>query len=94
MIEIRDLTKKYGELFAIHKIELNLEQAALDEFFVGLRAVETLAKTTEEMLDDMAFLAKAIKANQREIKKLTASVTSLLQQRQENRDGYDAGGEG
>ena len=34
VIEIRDLTKKYGELFAIHKIELNLEQG--DVFgFIG-----------------------------------------------------------
>ncbi len=34
MIEIRDLTKKYGELYAIHKIELNLERG--DVFgFIG-----------------------------------------------------------
>jgi len=34
VIEIRDLTKKYGELFAIHKIDLNLERG--DVFgFIG-----------------------------------------------------------
>jgi DNA repair ATPase RecN len=72
-------------------VELEIDEQTLEEVLVGLRAVESLARTTEEMLDDMQFLAKAIKTNQREMKKLTTSVTSLLE---EINNGDDAGGEG
>ena len=72
-------------------VELEIDEQTLEELFVGMRAVESLARTTEEMLDDMQFLAKAIKTNQREMKKLTTSVTSLLE---EINNGDDAGGEG
>jgi hypothetical protein len=72
-------------------VELEVDEQTLEEVLTGLRAVENLSKTTMEMLDDLQFLSKAISANQREMKKLTASVTSLLK---EVRDGDDAGSEG
>lgn len=72
-------------------VELEIDEQTLEEVLVGLRAVENLAKTTEEMLDDMQFLSKAISANQREMKKLTTAVTNLLK---EVRNGDDARSEG
>lgn len=72
-------------------VELEVDEQTLEEVLTGLRAVENLSKTTMEMLDDLQFLSKAISANQREMKKLTASVTNLLK---EVRDGDDAGSEG
>ena len=72
-------------------VELEIDEQTLEEVLVGLRAVENLAKTTEEMLDDLQFLSKTIAANQREMKKLTTSVTTLLK---EVRNGDDAGSEG
>lgn len=72
-------------------VELEVDEQALEEAVASLRSVERLARTTEEMLDDLQFLSKAISANQREMKKLTASVTDLLK---EIRNGDDAGGEG
>ncbi len=72
-------------------VELEVDEQTLEEVLTGLRAVENLAKTTMEMLDDLQFLSKAISANQREMKKLTLSVTNLLK---EVRNGDDARGEG
>lgn len=72
-------------------VELEVDEQTLEEVLTGLRAVENLAKTTMEMLDDLQFLSKAISANQREMKKLTTSVTNLLK---EVRSGDDAGGKG
>jgi len=72
-------------------VELEIDEQTLEEVLAGLRAVENLAKTTEEMLDDLQFLSKAIASNQREMKKLTTSVTTLLK---EVRNGDDAGSEG
>lgn len=72
-------------------VELEIDEQTLEEVLAGLRAVENLAKTTEEMLDDLQFLSKTIAANQREMKKLTASVVNLLK---EVRNGDDAGSEG
>lgn len=72
-------------------VELEIDEQTLEEVLVGLRAVENLAKTTEEMLDDLQFLSKTIATNQREMKKLTASVVNLLK---EVRNGDDAGSEG
>jgi DNA repair ATPase RecN len=72
-------------------VELEVDEQTLEEVLTGLRAVENLAKTTMEMLDDLQFLSKTISANQREMKKLTTSVTTLLK---EVRNGDDAGGEG
>jgi uncharacterized membrane protein YjjP (DUF1212 family) len=72
-------------------VELEVDEQTLEEVLVGLRSVENLAKTTMEMLDDLQFLSKAISANQREMKKLTTSVTNLLK---EVRSGDDAGGKG
>jgi hypothetical protein len=72
-------------------VELEVDEQTLEEAVASLRSVERLARTTEEMLDDLQFLSKAISANQREMKKLTASVTDLLK---EIRNGDDAGGEG
>jgi len=72
-------------------VELEVDEQTLEEVLAGLRAVEGLAKTTMEMLDDLQSLSKAISANQREMKKLTTSVTNLLK---EVRSGDDAGGEG
>lgn len=72
-------------------VELEVDEQTLEEVLTGLRAVENLAKTTMEMLDDLQFLSKAISANQREMKKLTTSVTTLLK---EVRNGDDAGSEG
>lgn len=72
-------------------VELEVDEQTLEEAVASLRSVERLARTTEEMLDDLQFLSKAISANQRELKKLTASVTDLLK---EVRNGDDAGGEG
>ncbi len=72
-------------------VELEVDEQTLEEVLTGLRAVENLAKTTMEMLDDLQFLSKAISANQREMKKLTLSVTNLLK---EVRDGDDARSEG
>ena len=72
-------------------VELEVDEQTLEEVLAGLRAVENLAKTTEEMLDDLQFLSKTISANQREMKKLTTSVTTLLK---EVRNGDDAGSEG
>jgi hypothetical protein len=72
-------------------VELEVDEQTLEEVLTGLRAVENLAKTTMEMLDDLQFLSKTISANQREMKKLTTSVTNLLK---EVRNGDDAGSEG
>jgi len=72
-------------------VELEVDEQTLEEVLAGLRAVEGLAKTTMEMLDDLQSLSKAISANQREMKKLTTSVTNLLK---EVRSGNDTGGEG
>ena len=72
-------------------VELEVDEQTLEEVVASLRSVERLARTTEEMLDDLLFLSKAISAIQREMKKLTASVTDLLK---EIRNGDDAGGEG
>ena len=72
-------------------VELEVDEQTLEEVLTGLRAVEGLAKTTMEMLDDLQSLSKAISANQREMKKLTTSVTNLLK---EVRSGDDARGEG
>lgn len=72
-------------------VELEVDEQTLEEVLTGLRAVENLAKTTMEMLDDLQFLSKTISANQREMKKLTASVTDLLK---EIRNGDDARSEG
>mgnify|MGYP003113630089 FL=1 len=72
-------------------VELEVDEQTLEEVLAGLRAVEGLAKTTMEMLDDLQSLSKAISANQREMKKLTTSVTNLLK---EVRSGDDARGEG
>ena len=72
-------------------VELEIDEQTLEEVLVGLRAVENLAKTTEEMLDDLQFLSKTIATNQREMKKLTARVVNLLK---EVRNGDDAGSEG
>ena len=72
-------------------VELEIDEQTLEEVLAGLRAVENLSKTTMEMLDDLQFLSKAISANQREMKKLTLGVTTLLT---EVRNGDDAGGEG
>ena len=72
-------------------VELEVDEQTLEEVVTSLRSVERLARTTEEMLDDLQFLSKAISANQREMKKLTASVTDLLK---EIRNGDDARGEG
>jgi DNA repair ATPase RecN len=72
-------------------VELEIDEQTLEEVLAGLRAVENLAKTTTEMLDDLQFLSKTISANQREMKKLTTSVTTLLK---EVRNGDDAGSEG
>tara|TARA_R100001460_G_scaffold226_4_gene1014 strand:- start:284 stop:517 length:234 start_codon:yes stop_codon:yes gene_type:complete len=72
-------------------VELEIDEQTLEEVLTGLRAVENLAKTTGEMLDDLQFLSKTISANQREMKKLTASVVNLLK---EVRNGDDAGSEG
>lgn len=72
-------------------VELEIDEQTLEELLAGLRSVERLARTTEEMLDDLQFLSKAISANQREMKKLTASVVNLLK---EVRNGDDAGSEG
>jgi hypothetical protein len=72
-------------------VELEVDEQTLEEVLTGLRAVENLAKTTMEMLDDLQFLSKTISANQREMKKLTTSVTNLLK---EVRSGDDAGGKG
>jgi len=72
-------------------VELEIDEQTLEEVLAGLRAVENLAKTTTEMLDDLQFLSKTISANQREMKKLTTSVTNLLK---EVRDGDDARSKG
>ena len=72
-------------------VELEVDEQTLEEVVTSLRSVERLARTTEEMLDDLQFLSKAIAANQREMKKLTTSVTTLLK---EVRNGDDAGSEG
>jgi len=72
-------------------VELEIDEQTLEEVLAGLRAVENLAKTTTEMLDDLQFLSKTISANQREMKKLTTSVTNLLK---EVRNGDDARSEG
>ena len=72
-------------------VELEIDEQTLEEVLAGLRAVENLAKTTTEMLDDLQFLSKTISANQREMKKLTTSVTNLLK---EVRNGDDARGKG
>ena len=72
-------------------VELEIDEQTLEEVMAGLRSVERLARTTEEMLDDMQFLSKAISANQREMKKLTTAVTNLLK---EVRNGDDARSEG
>ena len=72
-------------------VELEIDEQTLEEVVTSLRSVERLARTTEEMLDDLQFLSKAIAANQREMKKLTTSVTTLLK---EVRNGDDAGSEG
>ena len=72
-------------------VELEIDEQTLEEVLTGLRAVENLAKTTTEMLDDLQFLSKTISANQREMKKLTTSVTNLLK---EVKNGDDAGSEG
>jgi hypothetical protein len=50
-----------------------------------------MAKATDEMCEDFSFLSKAIASNQREMKKLTTSVTNLLK---EMRNGNDARGKG
>jgi hypothetical protein len=72
-------------------VELEIDEQTLEEVLAGLRAVENLAKTTTEMLDDLQFLSKTISANQREMKKLTTSVTNLLK---EVRNGDDARSKG
>ena len=72
-------------------VELEVDEQTLEEVVTSLRSVERLARTTEEMLDDLQFLSKAIATNQREMKKLTTSVTTLLK---EVRNGDDAGSEG
>ena len=72
-------------------VELEIDEQTLEEVLAGLRAVENLAKTTTEMLDDLQFLSKTISVNQREMKKLTTSVTNLLK---EVRNGDDARSEG
>ena len=72
-------------------VELEVDEQTLEEVLTGLRAVENLAKTTMEMLDDLQFLSKTISANQREMKKLTTSVTNLLK---EVRNGDDARSKG
>lgn len=72
-------------------VELEIDEQTLEEVLAGLRAVENLAKTTAEMLDDLQFLSKIISANQREMKKLTTSVTNLLK---EVGNGDDARSEG
>jgi hypothetical protein len=41
-------------------VELEIDEQTLEEVLAGLRAVENLAKTTTEMLDDLQFLSKTI----------------------------------
>lgn len=46
---------------------------------------------TDDMCENFSYLSKAITANNREIKKLTANVAKLLE---EIKNGNDTGGKG
>jgi|TARA_E500000081_G_C6087914_1_gene331229 hypothetical protein len=72
-------------------VELEVDDQSLEEILMSLRSIERMAKATDEMCEDFSFLSKAIASNQREMKKLTTSVTNLLK---EMRNGNDARGKG
>ena len=68
-------------------VELEVDDESLEDIVGALRSLETISKATHELTGDLEFLIKTIAANQREMKKLTTSVTALLK---ESKNGSNA----
>ena len=72
-------------------LEMEVDEETMQEVLDSIRAISTLTRATDDLCQDFTFLGKAIETNQREIKKLTTSVTKLLK---ETKNGNDTGSQG
>jgi|TARA_R110002033_G_scaffold111851_1_gene157263 hypothetical protein len=68
-------------------LEMEIDDDTMQEMLDSIKSISTLTRATDDLCQDFAYLGKAIETNQREIKKLTASVTKLLK---ETKDGSNA----
>jgi len=69
-------------------LEMEVDEETMQEVLDSVRAISTLTRATDDLCQDFTYLGKAIETNQREIKKLTTSVTKLLK---ETKNGNDTG---
>ena len=72
-------------------LEVDVSNEQLEELLGSYKAIENLTHATDDMCENFNYLSKAITANNREIKKLTANVAKLLE---EFKNGNDTGGKG
>jgi cell division protein FtsB len=72
-------------------LEMDVNNEQLEELLGSYKAIEKLTYVTDDMCENFSYLSKAITANNREIKKLTANVAKLLE---EIKNGDDTGGKG
>ena len=72
-------------------LEVDVSNEQLEELLGSYKAIEKLTHATDDMCEKFNYLSKAITANNREIKKLTANVAKLLE---EFKNGNDTGGKG
>ncbi len=72
-------------------LEVDVSNEQLEELLGSYKAIEKLTHATDDMCENFNYLSKAITANNREIKKLTANVAKLLE---EFKNGNDTGGKG
>ena len=68
-------------------LEMEIDDDTMQEMMDSIKSISTLTRSTDDLCQDFAYLGNAIETNQREIKKLTASVTKLLK---ETKDGSNA----
>ena len=72
-------------------LEVDVSNEQLEELLGSYKAIEKLTHATDDICENFNYLSKAITANNREIKKLTANVAKLLE---EFKNGNDTGGKG
>ena len=68
-------------------LEMEIDDDTMQEMMDSIKSISTLTRATDDLCQDFTYLGKAIETNQREIKKLTTSVTKLLK---ETKDGSNA----
>jgi len=80
-----------GNGMAKMTLEMEVDDETMQEVLNSIKSIAHLTRATDDLCQDFTYLSKAIETNQREIKKLTVSVTKLLK---ETKRGNDTGSQG